>query len=834
MLTKARVFVLGAMVAAVTCLHVEAQQSARALPLRAEPRTFNAIRSQAAPVSPSTSPSGISDSRAVLKRYCVGCHNERLKTAGLNLETMDVEHVADHAAAWEKVVQKLRTGAMPPAGRPRPDRATYAAVSSSLANALDIAATPNPGRTIARRLNRTEYANAIRDLLGMEVDGPALLPPDDADLGFDNMAESLSISPALLERYMFAARTITRLAVGDPSIKMAAVKHTSPRALYQDDRMDEDLPFGSRGGFAVRHYFPLDGEYDLKVDLRRQLYDYIRGLQRPQQLEVRVDNERVKVFAVGGAPGTPPPWSFAGANIMGRAWEDYTQHADEGLTVRFAAKAGPRVIGVFFAPARSERDGVLQPRAIGKVLAVHERWSSPSEAPEAAVDSVIITGPYNATGPGDTPSRRKIFECRPAGMAEEEPCAKKILSSVARRAFRRPVTSADQDALIGFYRTGRADGGFDEGVRRGVESIVLDPEFLFRIERDPAGVTAGAPYRVSDLELASRLSFFMWSSIPDEALLDAAIKGTLRKQSVLDHQVERMLADPRSKALVTDFASQWLSLRKLRSVGPTPELFVEFDDNLRQGFQQESELFIESQLREDRSVLDLLRADYTFVNERLARHYGIPNVIGNHFRRVTFSDGSRGGLLAQGSVLTLTSYANRTSPVLRGRWLLDNILGAPPPPPPPDVPALPERSESGAITSVRERLEQHRKNPACASCHAPMDPLGFALEGFDAIGKQRSTGEGGAPSDASGVAPDGARFEGLSGLKAIVFRDPEQFAATVTEKLLTYALGRGLEHYDMPVVRKIVREAAPHDYSWSSIIRGVVNSVPFQMRRSES
>lgn len=783
------------------------------------------------PPTPQSTPS---EARVALNRYCVGCHNERLKTAGLMLDRMDVERVGEQADAWEKVLQKLRTGAMPPIGRPRPDKATYDAVASSLAMALDAAATPNPGRTVAHRLNRTEYANAIRDLLALEVDGEALLPPDDSDLGFDNMADSLSISPAFLERYMFAARTITRLAVGDPTIKTAAVKYSSPRALYQDDRMDEDLPFGSRGGFVVRHNFPLDGEYELKIDLRRQLYDYIRGLQRPQQLEVRIDGERVKVFQIGGAPGTPPPWSFAGANIMARDWEDYTQHADENLKVHIPVKAGPRAIGVFFELARSERDGVQQPRAVGKVLAVHERWSSPSEAPEAAVDSIVITGPYNPTGPGDTPSRRQIFECRPANKTEEEPCARRILSSVGRRAYRRPVTRADVDAMLGFYRAGRSESGFDEGVRRGIESILLDPEFLFRIERDPVDAAPGTAYRISDLELASRLSFLLWSSIPDDELLDAAGRGSLHKPAVLDQQVRRMIADPRSSAIVTNFADQWLSLRKLRSVGPTPELFVEFDDNLRQSFQRETELFVESQIRDDRSVLDLVGADYTFVNERLARHYGIPNVIGSRFRKVSFSDGTRGGLLGQGSVLTLTSYANRTSPVLRGHWVLETLLGAPPPPPPPDIPALPERSETGTLTSVRQRLEEHRKNPMCATCHAPMDPLGFALENFDAIGKWRSRGEGGSPIDATAVAPDGTKFEGLAGLKTVLLRDREQFALTVTEKLLTYALGRGLQYYDMPVVRKIVRDAAVHDYRWSSLIRGIVDSVPFQMRRSES
>ena len=781
-------------------------------------------------------PSSSEAARALLNRYCITCHNTRLQTAGLALDTMDVERVGDHAQAWEKVVRKLRSGAMPPVGRPRPDKSAYADVASSLERALDqvAAATPNPGRTTLHRLNRREYANAVRDLLGLEVDGRALLPADNADLGFDNMADILSVSPALLERYIFAARKISRLAVGDMAVEPTTDTYAIPKMRFQDQRMSEDLPFGSRGGLAVRHDFPLDAEYDIKIRLRRQLYDYVRGLQSAQQLEVRLGGRRVALFTVGGSPGIPPPQTFAGAVLGDQAWEDYTLHADENLSVRVSATAGAQVLGVSFVQGRSERDGILQPRATGKVLAIAERWSSTSEAPEAAIEHVSVSGPFNASALGQTLSRERLFVCHPTRMVEEEPCARRILAAVARRAFRRPLVSSDLDTLLTFYEAGRSVGSFETGIRRGLESILVDPEFLFRVERDPVDAETAQGYQITDLELASRLSFFLWSSIPDEPLLAVATSAELRNPDILEQQVRRMLADSRSQAMVQGFATQWLALRTLESVVPTPELFPDFDDNLREAFKRETELFIGSQLREDQSVLDLLGADYTFVNERLARHYGVPNVYGSRFRRVSFSDGARGGLLGQGSILTVTSYPTRTSPVLRGHWLLEHILGAPPPPPPPDVPALPDRGEGGRSASVRERLEQHRDNPVCASCHASMDPLGFALEHFDAIGMWRATGEAGDQIDASGVFPDGTQFEGLAGLKALLLSEPDQFVRTVAEKLTTYALGRGVEYYDMPTVRQIMREAAQDDYSWSSLVLGIVKSMPFQMRRAES
>ena len=806
----------------------------------------------AGPQPPSSdAPTSAFSPRAVLDRYCVTCHNEQLvrgtdrstetsllvsglRATGLTLDTMDVTDVSAHTEVWEKVVRKLRTRAMPPPPRPRPDEATYDMLASWLETALDEAASanPNPGRTDTfHRLNRAEYQNAIHDLLAMEVDVTSLLPADDADQhGFDNMADVLSVSPALLERYLSSARKIARLAVGRPPPVPVVDTYKIPLLLVQDDRMSEDLPFGSRGGIAIRHHFPVAGEYGIKIRLTRNYVNYVRGLGTPHQLEVHLDGVRLEQFTVGGeVKGRPAPASYAG-NIFGDPdWEEYALTADDGLELRFAAKAGPRVVGVSFVRTLSEPEGVLQPRQGGFALTLNEMLAG-----LAAVDEVAIGGPYavDAAEPGDTLSRRKIFVCRPDRRADEESCARKILSALARRAYRRPVTEADVRTLLGFYDAGRREG-FDVGIQLALERLLVAPDFLFRIERDPEDIAPATPYRLGDLELASRLSFFLWSSIPDAELLDVAARGELGDPEVLERQVRRMLADARSKALVENFAGQWLYLRNLASVVPDPNVFPEFDENLREAFQQETELFVETLLREDRSVVEVLSANYTFVNERLARHYGIPNVYGSRFRRVTFSNPNRGGLLGHGSLLTVTSYPNRTSPVLRGKWVLEGLLGTPPPPPPADVPDLPDRGEGGKPASVRERMEQHRKNPACAVCHAPMDPLGLSLENFDAIGAWRTTSEARTPIDASGALPDGSRFEGPSGLRALLLSRREQFVGTVTEKLLAYALGRGVDYYDRPVIRRIVNDAAP-DYRWSSVILGIVNSKPFQMRRSAS
>ena len=738
--------------------------------------------------------------RAVLDRYCVTCHNERLLTAGLALDTVDPERVGDNAEVWEKVVRKLRTGMMPPSPRRRPDAATYASTVSYFETALDraAAADPNPGRSAVHRLNRAEYTNAVRDLLALEVDGRALLPPDGSSYGFDNIGDVLSVSPGLLERYLLAAAKISRRAVGDPTLRPAtAIYKTSP-LLAQNGRVSEDLPFGSRGGLAARHHFPLDAEYIIKVALRGRA----RG---SHQLEVRLDRERVRLF-------------------------DLSER--EPLEIRLPVKAGTRLVGVSFV------------EVLGQSLPVDARPPPPPITsfaftlyPNApAVRTVEVVGPYNGQVPEDTPSRRVIFVCEPATADDEAPCAREIVASLARRAYRRPVTDDDTRPLLASYEHGRREGGsFEDGIRWAVEALLVSPKFLFRIERDPVNVPPGTPYRISDLELASRLSFFLWSSIPDDELIDLAARGGLSEPSVLEAQVRRMLDDPRSRALVENFTGQWLYLRNLRIVAPDATQFPEFDDNLREAFRHETELLVESQLREDRSVRDLLAADYTFLNERLARHYGIANVYGNHFRRVTYGDDRRAGLLGHGSILTVTSPPHRTSPTVRGKWLLENLLGAPPPPPPADVPGLAEHEGGEKPATMRERLAQHRVNPVCASCHAKIDPLGFALENFDAVGRWRTTdGAEDTPVDASGELPDGAEFDGPASFRDALLREPwgTEFVTTVTEKLLTYALGRGLEYYDAPVARQIIREAAPGNYRWSSLILGIVKSTPFQMRRS--
>ena len=806
------------------------------------------VPSQAQQTSQATAPSG--PQRALLDRYCVTCHNERLQTGGLALDTLDVANVGEAPEVWEKVVQKLRGGMMPPAGRRRPDPEAYEGFRSWLETSLDTAAasTTQPGRVPTHRLNRAEYTNAIRDLLAIDIDGEALLPADDTGHGFDNLAGTLALSPVLMERYMSAARRISRLAVGDPTIGPGFTSKTYvvPINMAQNDRMSEDLPFGSRAGIAVRHHFPLDGEYVIRLRLKRSVYEYIVNLDEAHDLDVRLDGRRVARFSVGGAaPGKPAPLSFSGtfvaagnAGYPSQEWDDYRTGADADLVVRVAVGAGTRVVGVSFVGRSWEHEGVRQPRLREYGATVTETTDTSLRPEGPGLESVAIDGPYAVTGPGETASRDQIFVCRPEGAVnddgDEERCARTILSTLARRAFRRPVTDHDVQALLPFYETGRAERGFEAGIQAALERILIDPEFLFRIERDPDGVPPGTPYRLSDLELASRLSFFLWSSLPDDELLDVAASGALSEPGVLERQVRRMLADGRAPALVDNFVSQWLTLRRVGGITPDPNLFPLFDENLREAFQRETELFVESQLREDRSVVELLSADYTFLNERLAEHYGIPNVRGSRYRRVMLSDERRRGLLGHGSILSVTSYGNRTSPVLRAKWVLENILGTPPSPPPPDVPPLPDAGPAGEARTVRERLAQHRRSPVCANCHAPMDPLGFALENFDALGHWRTT-DADLPVDASAVLADGiTTFEGPAGLRRVLLGRSEQFVETLTEKLLIYGLGRGLEYYDRPVVRSITRGAEADDYRWSSLILGIVESTPFQMRRAES
>jgi hypothetical protein len=767
----------------------------------------------------------------MLNRYCVGCHSEALKTGGLVLEKVDLEHVGDRADLWEKVVRKLRSGSMPPAGVRRPDRATYHAVISQLETSLDEAAArkPNPGRPAVHRLNRAEYTNVIRDLLAIDIDGRALLPSDDSSYGFDNVADVLTLSPTLLDRYMSAARKISRLAVGDPAMRPFVETYALPRNLVQQVRVSDELPFRSRGGTVIRHHFPVDGQYTIKVSLQRTVNTpVIRGLANREQLDVRLDGARLKLFQVGGeCVGSSEPRCIKPPGLVQAS--EYERTADANLIIRFPAKAGTRTVGISFVKRTA-----AAPEGPGPVrLPAGSSSDAFDQNAEMGVDSLQIEGPFDVTGAGDTPSRRAIFICQPARAQDEAPCAKQILSNLARRAYRRPVTDQDLQTLLKFYRLG-SKRGFDAGIELALERLLVSPEFLMRVEQDPQGAPPDVPYRISDLELASRLSFFLWSSIPDDELLETAIQGRLRNPDVLEQQVRRMLRDGRSKALVTNFAGQWLYLRNLPVLAPDPELFPDFDRNLRDAFQRETELFLESQLREDRSVVELLSADYTFVNERLAKFYGIPNVYGTHFRRVTLPDDRRAGLLGQASILMVTSYSTRTSPVVRGKWLLENILGSPPPPPPPNVPPLKENGEGGEQpTSVRARLEEHRKNPVCASCHAPMDPLGFALENFDAIGRWRTT-EANTPIDASGAFPDGAKFSGPAEFRKALLGHREEFVATLTEKLLTYALGRGVEYYDMPAIRKIMRDATVDDHRWSSIILGTVRSMPFQMRAPQA
>jgi hypothetical protein len=778
-------------------------------------------------------------SRTLLTTYCTGCHNQRLRTGGLSLDDADATRIGADAAMWEKVAHKLRSGQMPPFGRPRPDKAAVDTFVAGLERALDEAAarTPNPGRPVTHRLTRTEYANAVRDLLAIEIDARALLPADDTDAhGFDNNSEVLSLSPSLLERYLSAARTITRMAVGRPPSAAAIETYAIPARLMQDDRADERLPFGSRGGTVINHHFPADGDYTITIRLQKTLYNAVRGIADPHQLELRVNRERVQTFTVGGAEVKPPPASFAGTLTWNPEWEQYANHADAQLMATIPVRAGTHAVGVTFVRRAWEPEDVAQPPRTGWGFGTDEMYDA-----NPAVESVTIEGPFKPTGVTDTPSRQRIFSCRPStalgpgpkSSSGDEACARTILSALARRAYRRPVTADDVETLIEFYRIGRLNS-FEGGIETALQRMLVSPDFLFRIEQDPARVPAGATYRVSDVELASRLSFFLWSSIPDDELLDRAAKGTLRNRGVLEAEVRRMLRDPRAESLVENFASQWLQLRDLRNAVPDPDLFPEFDENLREAFRRETELFIGSQVDADRAIPELLTADYTFLNERLARHYGVPGVSGSRFRRVTATGSQRSGLLGHASLLTITSYPNRTSPVLRGKWLLENILGTPPPPPPPDVPALSDKGADGQRQSVRERLEAHRQNPACATCHAQMDPLGFALEHFDAVGALRARDEGNTPIDASGSLPDGQSFEGLDGLRTVLTGRQDQFVGTVAERLMAYALGRGIEYYDRPTLRRIVRDASRDGYRWSSLVIGIVSSAPFQMRRSES
>ena len=767
--------------------------------------------------------------RDMLDGYCLGCHNERLESGGLVLDALDLEQLNVGAATWEKVIKKVRAGLMPPLTASKPPADERQAFIQALETSLDAAATasPNAGMTVPHRLNRTEYANAIRDILGLEIDVAGLLPPDESGYGFDNIGNVLSMTPGLLDRYLLAAHKVSRLAVGDPTIPATVETFRVPYlTLRQDVRMSTDLPAGSRGGAVFRHTFPVDGEYEIALKLQRNSLNIgndVRGVNVKSQIDVRLDGARVHLFEVGG-----PDQQQVSNYVDGNAPE-----ADDNLIVRLALRAGTHEIGVAFDRQQWVIEGV-GPSTIPVQSNDNFDATESNEGTgrvDAGLDSVEIAGPFHGRVPRDSPSRREIFICQPTNADTEARCAEEILSHIARRAYRRPITAEEMEELLAIFDTGRSRGTFDTGVQYALERILADPDFLFRVEQGVReGDSGPVTVPISDLELASRLSFFLWSSVPDDELLDLAVEGRLREPGVLEEQVARMLQDDRSGAFVDNFFGQWFRLRNLQAHKPDAKAFPLYDDNLRRAFQRETELFLRSQVREDRPAMELLTADYTYVNERLARHYGIATVYGSHFRRVTYPDALRAGILGHGSVLTVTSYVHRTSPVLRGAWILSDILGVPPPPPPANVPPFPENDGEAAPRSVRERMEQHRKNPVCAACHRQMDPLGFALENFDAVGAWR-TEEANVAIDASGSFPGGAvQFDSPDAFRQGLLQYRELILGTVIEKLATYALGRGVEYYDMPAVRKIMKDTAADQHRWSSLIVGVVKSVPFQMQ----
>jgi mono/diheme cytochrome c family protein len=753
--------------------------------------------------------------RETIDRYCVTCHNQRLKTGGLTLDTVDLAQVPAQAEVWEKVVRKLQAGLMPPPGARRPDAETYHGLTSWLETQLDRAAEAKPyaGRPVLHRLNRSEYANAIRDLLALDIDAAALLPPDDSAFGFDNISEALGVSPALQEHYLSAALKIGALAVGDPNVTPGSETWRIRQDLSQNEHI-EGLPLGTTGGTLVHYTFPLDGEYSFQAKLYRTNLNIMRGLETEHQVEFSVDGRRIHVATIGGKDDL--------ASLFQKP-TDTGDAVEARLRVRVPVTAGPHAVAVAFVQAPQAAEPLrLQPYLRSSVD--NFDWTGHPHLQE-----LTVSGPFHATSPGDTPSRRRIFVCRPRSTGEETACARRIISTLVRGAYRQPASQADVARVMEFYEQGRRTGNFEAGVELAVQRILASPKFVFRVERDPADAAPGSVSRVSGLELASRLSFFLWSSIPDEELLRVAAQGKLTDRAVFDRQVRRMLDDPKSEALASNFAGQWLQLRNVRNVQPNTDEFPDFDDNLRQSFRRETELLFASIVHEDRNVFDLLTADYTFINERLARHYGIPDIYGSRFRRVPVADEARRGLLGQGSILALTSHAERTSPVVRGKWILENILGMPVPPPPPDVPPLKANQEGEKPRTMREQMAEHRANAVCASCHKIMDPVGFALENFDAVGAWRSQ-DAGQRIDASGELADGTKVDGIAGLRKALVSRPDVFAGTLTEKLLTYALGRGLDYRDMPAVRAIVRDGARHDYRFSSILFGVVHSVPFQMR----
>jgi len=765
-----------------------------------------------------------SPQRALLDQYCVGCHNEKLKTAGIMLDKADVQHVGTDAATWERVVQKLRAHQMPPVGRPRPDKKTYDAFRIWLENGLDnsAAANPNPGTTVSyHRLNRIEYQNAIKDLLDVDIDASAFLPKDPTSYGFDNIGGSGKMSPDLMETYMKAAMKISRKALG-VSVGPELTTYKLEDDQAQDDRSN-DLPLGTRGGLQAKHYFPVDGEYWVTVRLVRLGTAAIAGLNDEHQIDIRVDGERVSLTTIGRKGMLT---ANGGTGLGSGDTDPDVAGAKADIQLRLPLRAGSHTIeATFYKKPELEVNGV-------RLIPDRPAYEAGRTHGLPYISSIAILGPQRVSGAGESSSRNRILICRPATRAEETTCARQIVSGLARRVYRGRVKDVDLQMLMSFYGSGRTEGSFDDGIQSALERMLVSPQFLYRIEAPPAVVGAEGVYRLSDIELASRLSFFLWSSIPDDQLLDLASKGRLKEPAVLEQQVKRMMQDPRAKSLTYNFADQWLQLRDLENVNHDPILFPEADKTLRDSLRQETEMLFDSIRTENRSIIDLLTAKYTFVNEPVAKLYGIPNIYSPRMRRIELGvDNPRVGILGHGSVLMLTSHANQTSPVLRGKWILDNLLGAPPPPPPPVVPDLKPVSAEGKILSIREQMFAHHANPACASCHALMEPYGMAMENFDATGRWRTINENGEPIDASAELIDGTKFEGSAGLRNVLLSNPEQFVSTGTNRLLTYALGRGLEYYDMPSVRKIVRDAASTNYSFSSLVLGVVKSVPFQMRK---
>ena len=750
---------------------------------------------------------------ALVNQYCLGCHNDKLKSGNFSWTKIDLAHPEQNPEEAEKAINMLRVGMMPPPGMPRPSDAAKNALVTYLETSIDgnALANPNPGHPPLHRLNRTEYANSIHELLKIDVDVSALLPPDDLSHGFDNMADALTMSPTLMQGYIRAAGRISREAVGDVTASALTTTYQIPRVLSQTSHFD-GTPWGTRGGISVVHDFPADGDYVLKLGFYYSPTGPLFGLNqgKGQQIEIAVNGVRAALLDINPA----------------------MKLAEDGIkTPPIKIQAGPQRISASFI---QKFDGPLEDEyhMVDQSLVDVSAGTIPGMTTLPHLHELSITGPTKVAGISETPSRKKIFVCRPEAGSDEIPCAKKIISRIAREAYRRPVRESDLEGLLSFYQSGRNNGDFEGGIRTAIQAIVSSPEFVFRFEHMPASVAPGSNYRISDLELASRLSYFLWSTAPDDQLITVASQGKLREAGVLEKQVRRMLADARAESLSTTFADQWLHLQSLNGFSPDLFQYPNFDKTLSQSMMRETELLFDSLRTEDRNVVDLLTANYTFVNERLAKHYGIPNIVGNRFRRVTIADPNRFGILGQGSILMLTSYATRTSPVLRGKYVMEVLLGTPPPPPPPNVPAFPEAAAGAKQLSVREIMEQHRKNEPCASCHKLMDPIGLSLESFDAVGSWRAN-DGITPVDPAGKMFDGTKLDGPASLRQAILKHTDVFVGTFTENLLAYGLGRVIDYRDMPFVRGIERDAAKNDDRFSSFVLGVVKSMPFQMRRAE-